>query len=129
MEDSALQHNYSNPVNDLSYQGTYTSSSGKKPIDPIKELTIQMSSLTNQIKQLKENAKGFGQNLPKQKCHFCGERTHAAVDCNSKSKSTTLKVDEVADKSEASSSSKVKKSSVAKTSSKGLTNVWVPKKD
>jgi hypothetical protein len=102
--------------------------SGKKPIDPIKELTIQMSSLTNQLKQMKENSKqGIGQNTPKRKCYFCGERTHAADDCTSKVRSSPLKVDEAADKSKASSS-KVKNSSVSRTSVEEPTTVWVPKK-
>jgi hypothetical protein len=108
-----------------------SSSSGKRPIDPIKELTIQMSSLTNQIKQLKEkNAKqGIGHNSPKQKCHICGERTHSADDCFSKKKSSSLKTDEATDKSSASSASSSKvKSSVSRQSSEEPTTVWVPKK-
>ena len=78
---------------------------------------------------MKENAKqGIGHNTPRRKCYFCGERTHAADDCTSKFRSSPLKVDEAADKSKASSS-KVKTSSVSRTSSDKPTNVWVPKKN
>jgi regulator of replication initiation timing len=107
-----------------------SSSNGKQPIDPIKELTIQMSSLTNQIKQLKENAKiGIGHISLKHKCYLCGDRTHSADDCKRNIKrSSPLKFDKAADKSEASSSSQVKNSSVSRTSAEEPTTVWVLKK-
>ena len=109
-----------------------SSSNGKQPIDPIKEVTIQMSSLTNQIKQLKENAKiGIGHKSLKHKCYLCGDRTHSADDCKCNTKkSSPLRFDKAADNSEASSSSssKVKSSSLSRGSSEEPTNVWVPKK-
>ena len=103
-----------------------TTLSGKKVADPvIKQLAIQMSSLTNQIKQLKENAKkGLGQNSPKRKCYICGDKTHEANDCLVKKESsgTNLKTTAGNSKEENVINLEKGKSSIGEPTSK-----WVPK--
>ena len=110
-----------------------STSAGKKTNEPsIKELSIRLSSLTNQVKQLKESAhKGLGQKSPARKT--AGDQTQTANDFFSGKKSSLIKRDKgvIVDTGSTKSSSSSNKlmSTSSKTSTDESTNVWIPKRN